>query len=95
MENIFLSPITLEDLKSLITDSVKVALDNRHDYFTKPIEEDPLLSIEQVQVLLSVSKVTIHKWKKKGLITYHKLNRRLYFKRSEVLNALKKVSQKK
>ena len=94
MDKIILFPVSLEELKSLITNSVNVALESRVNFLNKPMEEDPFLSIEQVQKILSVSKVTIHKWKKKGLITYHKLNRRLYFKKSEVLNAVKKSSIK-
>lgn len=94
MDKIILFPVSLEELKTLISESINIALESRANLLNKPVEEDPLLSIKEVQKILSVSKVTIHKWKKKGLITYHKLNRRLYFKKSEILNAVKKSSIK-
>ena len=38
--------------------------------------------------LLGVCPQTIHEWKRRGLLTYHKLGRRTYLKRAEVLAAL-------
>ena len=50
--------------------------------------QDELLSIKDVQKIFKVSKVTFHKWKKQGLIPYYKINRQLYFKRSEILGSM-------
>jgi transposase len=52
------------------------------------IEKEEILSIEDVQNIFKVSKVTIHKWKKKGLLPYYKMNRKVYFKRSEILTSM-------
>ncbi|MCH8904207.1 MAG: helix-turn-helix domain-containing protein [Bacteroidetes bacterium] len=88
MENLILTTVSLENFKSIVKESVKAEFDNVN--LSPPNqEEDNLLKIEEVQDLLSVSKVTIHKWKKKGILPYYKLNRRLYFKKSEILAALR------
>ncbi len=57
------------------------------------IPED-LLSIEDIQKVFKVSKVTIHKWKKKGLLPFYKMNRKVYFKKSEVIDAMQHKKRK-
>ena len=48
-----------------------------------------LLTVPQAAELLDVCPQTIHEWKRRGLLTYHKMGRRTYLKRAEVLAALK------
>ena len=50
---------------------------------------DDYLSTDQVKDLLKVSKVTIHNWKKKGLIKSHRIGRRVYFKMDDINSAIK------
>jgi hypothetical protein len=76
------------ELKALIKEAVFEALifqKNQKDQ--EPFTED-LLNINDIQLLFNVSNVTIHKWKKKGLIPFYKMNRKVYFKKSEVINAM-------
>ncbi|TKC57623.1 helix-turn-helix domain-containing protein [Pedobacter hiemivivus] len=55
------------------------------------LNENPdLMDMEEALKFLKVSKVTIHNWKKKGIIKSHKMGRKLYFKRSELLEAIKR-----
>lgn len=55
------------------------------------LNENPdLMDMEEAIKFLKVSKVTIHNWKKKGIIKSHKMGRKLYFKRSELLDAIKR-----
>ena len=49
-----------------------------------------LLTMPEVIELLKVSKVTIHNWKKKGIIKSHKIGRKLFFKKTEILEAVKR-----
>lgn len=51
---------------------------------------DDLLTMPEVVKLLKVSKVTIHNWKKKGIIKSHKIGRKLFFKKEEILEDIKK-----
>ncbi len=89
MEQLFITNYQKEDLSKLIMECLKTVL---NDYVIEnkgqETEQDELLTIEEVQKIFRVSKVTIHKWKKKGLIPYYKVNRKLYFKRSEIFESM-------
>jgi excisionase family DNA binding protein len=58
-------------------------------------KSDKLLSIEETAKLLRVSKVTIHKWKKKKLIQHYRIGRKIYFKEQELIGSLSLIPQKK
>ena len=49
---------------------------------------DELLSIRKAATLLGVTVQTVHEWKRRGLLKYHKLGSRSYLKRADVLAAL-------
>ena len=53
-----------------------------------PKVEGSLFKIDEIAELLSVSKVTIHDWKRKGKVPFHRIGSRVYFKKSEVLESL-------
>lgn len=92
MEQVLITSYNKEDLTDLIMYCLKKVLNDYPLANNQKEVKDELLSIADVQELFKVSKVTIHKWKKMGLIPYYKMNRKLYFKKSEILEAM---SQKK
>ena len=49
---------------------------------------DELLSIREAAALLGVTVQSIHEWKRRGLLPYHKLGSRSYIKRADVVGAL-------
>jgi excisionase family DNA binding protein len=53
---------------------------------TEPSDE--LLTIRQAATYMGVCVATIHDWKKRGLLTYHKMGGRSYLKKAEMLAAL-------
>ena len=53
------------------------------------IQTDELLNVEEACKFLRVSKVTIHKWKKRKLIVSYRIGRRIYFKKHELINSLR------
>ena len=53
-----------------------------------PAPTDELLSIREAATLLGVTVQTVHEWKRRGLLKYHKLGSRSYLKRADVLAAL-------
>jgi len=94
MENAILISMNADDLRGMISDCIKDALTlERQDKVPEPIPED-LLSIEDIQKVFKVSKVTVHKWKKKGLLPFYKMNRKVYFKKSEVIDAMQHKKRK-
>ena len=86
--------MTADDLLGMIRECIKDALTLKTQVRTpEPIPED-LLSIEDIQKVFKVSKVTVHKWKKKGLLPFYKMNRKVYFKKSEVIDAMQHKKRK-
>jgi len=51
-------------------------------------QAEELLSIEDIRKMFNVSKVTIYVWKESGLLPYYEMNRRVYFKKAEVIDSL-------
>lgn len=47
-----------------------------------------LLTVRDAATLLDVCPATIHDWKRRGMLPYHKIGGRSYLKRTDVLSAL-------
>ena len=60
----------------------------------KPEGEEPM-TVEETCKFLGCSKVTLHKYKKTGLIKARRIGRRIYFLKHEILEAMKKDNFKK
>jgi len=88
MEQILLTSITLEELLDKITERINMALSIKTSGKKETPTPEDLLTIEDLERLFKVSKVTIHKWEKRGLIPFYKVNRKVYFKRIEVINSM-------
>ena len=56
----------------------------------QPQDSEKLLSKQELAAELGVSLVTLTDWMKKGL-PYLRLHKRVYFKKSEVLNAMQQT----
>ncbi|MBX7204115.1 MAG: helix-turn-helix domain-containing protein [Bacteroidia bacterium] len=76
--------LTVEELKQIIVESLSI-LDT-------PKPDETLLTRKEVAMLLKVSLVTINRWMKEGRIPYHRIHSRIYFRRSEVEEALNRPS---
>ncbi len=87
-----LTTIPVDELKNLISEALRYEISQIQIPETT-LQEDTLIKISDVAELFKVSKVTIHDWKKKGLIPYHRLSNKIYFKKSEVLAAMKSIKQ--
>ena len=94
MKDQIFTSLTAEELVRTIKDSIQDALTEEHANSIKKEKDEDLLTIEDVQKIFRVSKVTIHKWKKLGLLPYYKVNRKLYFKKSEVIDSLQNKKRK-
>jgi len=94
MTNTIFTSLNVDDLLDMINGCIKDALSLKTQVkIEQPIPEE-LLAIEDIQKIFKVSKVTVHKWKKKGLIPFYKMNRKVYFKKSEVIDAMSHKKRK-
>lgn len=78
----------LEDVRAVIRHELQSAPATSTANGTPASPGDELLSIREAAALLGVTVQTIHAWKQKGMLKYHKLGSRSYLKRADVLDAL-------
>ena len=82
-------PLTIPQLKYLIKEAVKLAF-TEHLPEPQPILLNPeYITMKEVCTLLKVSKVTIHTWKKAGIIPFDKVCGKLLFDKQAILNKIK------
>ncbi|WP_197076819.1 helix-turn-helix domain-containing protein [Hymenobacter terrenus] len=79
-------PQFFDDLRAVIRHELQAHAPAAPVASTAPADE--LLSIREAAELLGVTVQTIHSWKQKGMLRYHKLGSRSYLKRVDVLAAL-------
>lgn len=58
---------------------------------TPPKEDTELLTRKKVAELLGITLPTLHNWTKKGVLKSYRLGTRLRYKKSEVMEALRKT----
>lgn len=54
---------------------------------------EKLLGVDETAALLGICRQTVHDWKRRGLLQFHRLGGKVYFKQSEVLAALNKQTR--
>jgi excisionase family DNA binding protein len=95
---IILSSIDLEELQNnlsrgleqkLVNILSKLSLNTQEHHPTE--DKEVFLSVKQVQELLNISTSTVKEWTKKGVLTAYRIQKRIYYKRSEIDAALVEV----
>jgi len=94
METIFHS-LTPDEFKDLISTAVLEVVEKINPQQQQQEKKDELLRINDLVILLKVSKVTIHNWKKSGLLPFHRMSNKIYFKKNEVIESLQKANNKR
>ncbi|MDP4192338.1 MAG: helix-turn-helix domain-containing protein [Bacteroidota bacterium] len=96
MENVIL--ISGAELKELVRTAVQEGIENlkviddREKQTVK--EDDAYIAITEVCKILKVSQPSVYNYRKKGIISFYRIGRRVFYKRSEILSSLKKVTMK-
>ena len=92
-----LSCIT-ENISQCVKDSVKIGLDEYQQSLKHPKEEeieDGYMTRSEAMKFLRTSAPTLHRYTKSGLLSCSKLGRKVYYKKSDLINATKVVQKKK
>ncbi len=84
MERLLFTSISVEELTSLIQQCIKDELAELDTQKESSSVRDELVTIDDVVRMFRISKVTLHDWKKKGILPYYRISRRVYFKLSEM-----------
>ncbi len=92
MDKVILTNLSVDELRSLIDSSVSCVIEDKIAALitNSSNEEDPLMTKFEVAEMMKVSHGTVHNWKEAGLISFYKISNRIYYKKSEVLDAIKK-----
>ena len=90
MENIFLTPIRLNELEILIQNSVKKALNEstRHATGSHP-DPDQLLNVKEAAAFLNLTPYTLYGMVSRGDIPVNKKVKKLMFLKSELIEWVK------
>ena len=80
--------------KTMLIQIIKIAVKNAFKEHLAEIEPKPMLNTEYITMkelcsILKVSKVTIHTWKKAGVIPFEKVCGKLLFDKQVILNRIK------
>ncbi len=76
--------LKVDELKAIISESISTALSKA----PPAPEEEIILKRVDVARLFKISYVTLNQWMRDGRIIYHRINSRIFFKKSEVMQAL-------
>ncbi len=90
MENLMFTPVSLDTLRTLISESVKVEVEKLNS-LAKPQQQTELITREETSQLLGISLPTLNSWTKLGVLPSYRIATRVRYKRDEVLNAVLKV----
>lgn len=83
--------ITVEEFQKILDDRLELALSRLNQ--EEGHKEETLVTRKDIARLFGISLVTVNAWMKKGLLPFHRINRRVYFKKSEVLATLESVKK--
>lgn len=87
MEKILLSPITIDELATVIQMTVKSEYDKIFNSQT-PATENEFISRKETSTILGVSLPTLNEYSKRGLLPSYRIGSRIRYKKEEVVQSL-------
>lgn len=89
MEQMILVAMSKDEFFAALTLVVKNVIDGKD----KGEKKEALLSPEEARKVWqpAISKVTLHRWTKEGLVPSHRIGGRVYYKHSELVGAVKEI----
>lgn len=92
MQQVILSPISLEQFETLIRTCVKSELQNNQQ---SPAEQTVFLTRKETAAFLGICLPTLNEWTKRGLIPSYGIGTRIRYKKAEVESSLKSLQEQK
>lgn len=77
--------ISKEELKEVLKEIIEPLVE-KHFKKLKPVDEKPFIQIEEAAALLNLARQTIYTMVSQGKIPFYKRGKRLYFKKSELID---------
>jgi hypothetical protein len=90
MEKITFLEVKPDELKALISESVKIGIKEHLETDTKKEQSktDEFLTRKETAIFFRVSLPTIHQWTKDKLLKVYKVGNRSFYKKSDLVHAL-------
>lgn len=85
--------LSKDELIELLDQRLEFAISKLEFQEKNKKEEDKLLTRHDVAQLFGVTLVTVNEWCKKDILITHRMNSRVYFYKSEVMEALNSRTQ--
>lgn len=83
MEVIAIQKSALDEMKNELSELLEMT-ENATRKYTPIFKEEKWLDNQEVCLMMNITKRTLQTYKDKGLLSYSKLNRKNYYKRSDV-----------
>ena len=95
MSTILLYQISLDELESRLEAKLQQIIKNELSRIEDNKALDRLLSPEETRKIFTpaISKVTLHHWAEQGKLKKHRIGARVYYKYSEVMDAVKHLKK--
>ena len=93
MQNIQIQNLTAEELKKLISEAVRIELQNNQPEVREETTE--LLTRNQLAEMLQVTTVTLWKWEKEGIIEPVRFNNQVRYRREDINKTLSDLKDMK
>jgi len=89
-----MTSMPIEDLTNIILNAVQNAILKLKLPADQPPSSpsDDFISFNDVKNMLKCSAVTLHAYKKQGKIPFHRIGRRVLFRKNEILDCLKTIN---
>ena len=87
MENVFLTSLTTPEVRQLFRQELEIFFKNQIA-ISEPLEQTEKFTIGELATYLKCTKATVHAYKKRGIFPYFQTGRTVYFKKSDVDQAL-------
>jgi len=91
--SILLQDVTPDQLSELINKGVKHQLDELSNKLINQSSKDELLTRKEACELLQIDSSTLWHWTNKGKVRAYGISNRRYYKRSELIEALKPLNK--
>lgn len=80
--------MTKEELQTLIHKEMLNAVLSANQQITS---QEEIITHEKAEEILGLSRMGLYSWRRSGKIPYHKIGKRIYFKRTDIDGALKRI----
>lgn len=91
MQNVIFSQVPIEDLQGMIEGAVQRTMDQWLNKESQQTKGDELVTRQEAANLLGISLPTLHHYSKHGVVPAYRIGSRVRFKKTELLDCLKKV----